>query len=373
MNLIDNKTQMNKIINFFKIKDNIPKCDVLYISGTFDYNESISGNYIIYKILKKCDFNLKVLPLFKSTKQVIDNKDLLPYKLGIKKIPEHKILVISGNDIAPNILENICKKYNSTLVCIAMTHWMYGNTSQYPELDDDFQGPNVNSRLNLYNSVKSYIITASSYSTSIHKLSNFSHIPVVQIPFPFEEIESVANFKRSSTDKKVILWGTTQPETLRKGKKQFEEILDNLFKIVEHPDDILIRTIGPKSEIKTKFKVEYLDSIPNRLTLSTIYKNSDVFALTTLADAGPMMATECIKNGTPLVSFRTNISIDFIDKGKNGFIVEQNYDFANKIFEILYKKNVHIDLEYVKNFNSEDVVYQKYDSFFKKILREYKN
>jgi glycosyltransferase involved in cell wall biosynthesis len=94
----------------------------------------------------------------------------------------------------------------------------------------------------------------------------------------------------------------------------------------------------------------------------------DVFALTTLADAGPMMAVECIKNETPLVSFATNISTDIVKDGKNGYVVDGTEEYANALYEILYNKNFHMDLDYVKEFNSEDGVIEKYEQFFKKIL-----
>jgi len=344
------------------------KCDILYISDTFDYGKSVSGNYIIYKVLSETKFNIKVLPLFKSTNQKIDDSHFLPKGLDLNNLPEHDILLVSGDDLHPSVLELICKKHNSTLVCVTMTHWMYGNTSPYPELDNDFEGNNVDNRLKLYNSVKSYMITTSTHSSNVHKMSKFSNIPFEQIPFPFEEIDSNSDFEKPHNNKKIILWGTTQPQSKRKGKDYFENTLKWLYELVDNPNDILIQTIGPKSVIDTKFEVEHLGRIPNRMELSNVYKTADVFALTTLADAGPMMATECIRNGTPLVSYSTNISYDYIDGGKNGYIVEGSEEFAEKLYEILFNNNFHMDLEYVKKFNSQNVVQKKYEQFFNKLL-----
>ena len=346
-------------------------CDILYVCGSFNYGKSVSGSYILYKILKQCDVNIKVLPLFEKSSHPVDYNDFLPSNgFEIDKLPNHKILLVSGDDLKPNVLKEICTKYNSILLNTTMTHWMYGNTSPYPELDDDFDGEKVIERLNLYNSVKSYIITASTHSTNVHKMSKFSHIPFVQIPFPLEEIDNDEAFKKQSRDKKIILWGTTQPNTPRKGKSYFENILKWLYNLMDNPTDILIQTIGEKSLIDTQFDVEYLGRIPTRFELSKIYKNADVFALTTLADAGPMMATECIRNETPLVSFSTNIASDYVDNGKNGYIVDCTEDYAKKLYEILFNKNFHIDLDYVKKINSQEVVILKYNEFFKKLLNE---
>jgi glycosyltransferase involved in cell wall biosynthesis len=251
-----------------------------------------------------------------------------------------------------------------------MTHWLYGNGSAYPELENDFIGDVVNKRLHIFENYETYIINGSSYSALIHSNSKFCNIKNIILPFPFEEIDIDNNFEKiNDVDKKVILWGTTQPETTRKGKEYFENILDWFYKMCDNPNDILIKTIGPKSEINTKFDVEYLGSIPNRKELSKVYKNVDVFALTTLADAGPMMATECIKNNTPLVSFSTNIATDLVSDGKNGYIVSETKEYASKLYEILYNKTFHMDLDYVKKFNSQETVATKYNEFFKKLLK----
>jgi DNA-directed RNA polymerase specialized sigma54-like protein len=43
---------------------------------------------------------------------------------------------------------------------------------------------------------------------------------------------------------------------------------------------------------------------------------------------------------------------------------DNNEDYANKLYEILYNKNFHMDLDYVKKFNSDEVVMQKYNERF---------
>lgn len=367
----------NSYIGYRKLRKDT-SCDVLYVCGNIDYGQSVSGSYILYKILKKIgNIKIKVLPVFDYTKSKneIDKNDFLSYiepcqqniPYLLNEIPKHKVLVISGNDLPENLIKNICQNNNSKLVNITMTHWMYGNNSEYPELDDLFDGAFIDKRVSLYNSVESYIIVGSSHSLNVHLKSKLANIPYELIPFPFDEIDT-DNSEKEILHKKVILWGTTQPDQPRKGKEYFENILDWLYKICDNPDEILIKTIGPKSEINTKFNVEYLGTIPNRKELSKVYKNVNVFALTTLADAGPMMATECIKNNTPLVSFPTNISFDLVDNGKNGYIVESTEEYAHKLYEILYNKKFHMDMDYVKKFNSEEIVIKKYKDFFKKLL-----
>jgi hypothetical protein len=355
------------------------ECDVLLVCGILDYGDSVSGNYILYKTLKKVKgIKLKVLPMFRYTNIEVDADDFLPFIEPSAKninelidvLPKHKLLFLSGNDFPNFIIKMICDRFNSKFAIITMTHWVFGNTPsiQYPEIESDMEGDVVEQRKNLYESLDATIIVGSSYSKMVFENSLFKNVNCELIPFPFEEIDVDVDYKKPVNKVKTILWGTTQPKTFRKGKSYFENILEWLYKIVNNPDDVVVKYIGKEIDIDTKFNVEYLGFIPNRKELSKVYKDVDVFALTTLADAGPMMAVECIKNETPLVSFATNISTDIVKDGKNGYVVDGTEEYANALYEILYNKNFHMDLDYVKEFNSEDGVIEKYEQFFKKIL-----
>jgi glycosyltransferase involved in cell wall biosynthesis len=358
----------------------LKKYNVLFVSGIFDYGQSVSGAYILYQILKKVkNINLKVLPLFPHTIHPIDIDEFLPYLPNhrnvsstdiINVLPEHDIMFISGEDLTNQQIFDICKHFKSKFINITMSNWMFGNTSHYPELENDYEGPFADNRLNLYNSIDAHIIPGSTHSLEVMKASKFKDLSYTFIPLPFEEIEVYDGHVDKRTDKKTILWGTQQPENPRKGKIYFENILEWLYKIIDNPSDILIRYIGPTIPLNTKFEVEYLGHIPNRIELSKIYKSSDVFALTSLADAGPMMATECLKNETPLVSFNTNISIDLVKEGKNGYVVDGTEEFAKKLHDILYNKNYHMDLDYIKNFNSEESVIRRYEEMFDTLMNK---
>lgn len=352
------------------------ECDILYICGTLEYGSSVSGNYILYKSLKKIKgVTLKVFPIYEGTSDKEEADYFLPHvdykSLSIQELiqilPKHKVLFISGNDFSNAAIHTICTHFGSKLVTITMSHWIFGNTSHYPELENDFDGPRVRERLALFESLDSYILTGSTNSYSILKQSLFKNIKSYVIPFPFDEVDTYDG--PITKNEKSILWGTQQPTNPRKGKIYFEEVLKKLYEICDNPNEITIYQIGPKVQLNTQFKVEQLGEIPNRLELSKIYKSSKVFALTTLADAGPMMALECIKNETPLVSFATNISTDLVDNGKNGYIAESIEEYAQYLYNILYKNEYHIDNDYVRQFNSENVVDENYQIFFDKLLK----
>jgi glycosyltransferase involved in cell wall biosynthesis len=338
----------------------------------------VSGGYILYKILKQIkNINLIVLPLYHNTIHPVDESHFLPKIPNarslnssdlIKVIPPHDFLFLAAEDLTNQQLFDICTHFKSKFVTITMSNWLFGNTSHYPELDNDFQGNLANQRLSLYELLNAHIVVGSTHSMNVMKASIFSNLSNSFIPLTFEEIEVYDGTVEKNTDKKIILWGTKQPDNPRKGKVYFENVLSHLYNIVNNPTDIIIHYVGPQSKLNSPFEVIYLGHIPNRMELSKAYKRSDVFALTTLADAGPMMATECLKNGTPLVSFPTNISMDFVKDGKNGYIVDGTEEFAKKLHDILYNNEYHIDLNYVKQFNSEESVIARYEVMFDNLM-----
>jgi glycosyltransferase involved in cell wall biosynthesis len=349
------------------------KIDLILASGIFDYGNSVSGNYIMYRILKSIpNLKFKVLPFFSQTSQKVDTEDFIKVN-SLDELPSHRILFATGDDLTEEQIRYICKKYNSKYMTITMAHWMYSNglnnTFPYPELDENWlKGENVERRLRLYREVNAEIVVGSSHSKSVHEKSLMKDLPCHLIPFPFEEIDiDDSYFEKSNT--KTILWGTTQPETPRKGKKEFEHILEMLYDKCENPNDITISYIGPPTNINTKFRINNYGIIPNRKELSKIYRNSTVFALTTLSDAGPMMAVECLKNKTPLVSFNTNISIDIVNEGKNGYVVTNKEEYVDKLYQILFEGNYHMDMDYIKEFNSFESVTKKYKELFEKIMK----
>lgn len=342
--------------------------DVILVTGTFDYGDSVSGGYILYKILKQIpNLKLKILPFFTQTIHPVDKEDFLT-DISIDNLPNHKILFATGDDLNEDTIAQICRKYNSKFLLITMTHWMYSNTkSSFPELDTlDFYGKFVEARLKTYKEIGAEIICGSTHSYNVHMNSMLRELPVHLIPLPFEEIDIDETIHQKS-NKRTILWGTTQPETPRKGKHYLEPILQKLHTMCIDPENVQLVVVGPTTTINTKFTVVHKGVINNRKDLSKIYKSANVFALTTLADAGPMMAVECLKNGTPLVAFPYNIANDIVKEGKNGYIVEDIDEYANKLYDILYNKNFHIDYDYIMNFNMENVVIEKYISLFKKM------
>jgi len=239
-----------------------------------------------------------------------------------------------------------------------MTSWVLGN-SAYPELDGSFNDQKTKERFQTYKDCDVSLIHVSTYSKKIQSKSLFKDLKSYIIPLPFNKFHKSKKAIKENKDTKDILWATAHPASRRKGKKEFEMILDLLKQ--KHPElsNITIHTAGPIPNIATDYKVVNHGVLP-RDKMADLFAYCDVFALTTLADSGPMVASESIVNGTPVVSYDTNITSDITNDGINGYVVKDNEDFANKIYEILKFKKYTIDHDYVKKFNSLDVVKFQY-------------
>ena len=357
------------------------KCDILYICGTLDYGHSVSGNYILYYLFSKLEkkYDINYIGLWENQQiQKYNSENFIYFEDSLKQktnaeldaiIPEHKILFLSGDDLTNSQLEYLYKKFNNKVVVCAMTSWLFGCTTQYPELYDDLMGDVAKNRYETYKRVNAHIVHVSSYSQKVQDQSLFPSVGSSIIPLPFEQIKSTSYPSMPTSTNKIILWGTTQPQRRRKGLKEFEEILKIFKEKYPERSNIEIHTVGPPPHLQSPFNVVDKGSL-DREGIARTYQESDVFALTTLADSGPMMAAESIKNNTPLVSFNTNVSMDITYNGINGYTVDSNEDFADKLYVILYESDFEISHDFIKKFNSEEIVLNKYQNLFNGILNK---
>jgi len=352
-------------------------CDILYICGVPFYNQSISGNGIILNILNSLGetFNVKKIALNWNANQFDDfifSTDSLSDKSNdwLKNhIPSHKILFLAGDDLTNDQLIFINKHFKSQTVVYVMTNWLFGDGDAYPELNKSFSGEVSLKRLNAYKEISCHILNASSYCEKIQGMSLFKDVDSSLIPLPFNQIHVCQPIKEKNTKDKIILWGSAHPTTRRKGLFEFEDILKILKQKYPKTDEIKIHTAGPDPKLNCPFEV-INKGLLDQNSMSLAYQHANVFALTTLADGGPMMAAESIKNKTPIVSFQTNISTDLTLNGVNGYTVQTKEDFADKLYKILFELDFKIDHSFVNKFNGEEVVLDKYNKLFNTFLKK---
>ena len=193
--------------------------------------------------------------------------------------------------------------------------------------------------------------------------------------------QEVRNTLGISPDDKVILWGTTSPTNLRKGKALMEEVLTYLWDIMTEEERQKTRllqvgpipTTRPFHEIQ-KFDVFYSGYIPDRRQMAAAYRCADVSVCTTVSDAGPMMVTESLSNQCPVVGFDRSVISNIVENGISGYIIENldTEEMAKKTLEILrspdHQKISHAAMDAALKYHDPTTIKEKWKTLFEEII-----
>lgn len=171
-------------------------------------------------------------------------------------------------------------------------------------------------------------------------------------------------------NKFYILTGCQTAKAKRKGFEYLVEALkilhQNLNEAQRNKIVVLTvsRTINESFE-NIPFKKQHIDYINDYRLLSLLYQASDVFVNSSIEDSGPMMVSEALACGTPVVGFDMGVVTNMVINDYNGYKAKLKdcSDLANGIHAILilnkkefsvYSKNAVMQveefscLEYVK-------------------------
>jgi len=131
-------------------------------------------------------------------------------------------------------------------------------------------------------------------------------------------------------DKKIILVGSHNLQDPRKG-------MDRLIKAAHliaarktaadapafEKNDILFLLMGNNTRAlaaELPFPTRNMGYVHSEIELALAYQAADVFASPSLEDAGPMMVSQSMQCGTPVVAFDMGIAPELITSGENGYI-----------------------------------------------------
>lgn len=136
---------------------------------------------------------------------------------------------------------------------------------------------------------------------------------------------------------KVIFAGSNNAKDERKGRKYLVKALDLFWDRIndKERDKIIIILAGNynhKDEQTSgiKFKKHLMEYIKDYRLLSLVYQASDIYVNPSLEDGGPMMVTEALACGTPVVGFEMGYLFDntYIKDGYNGYRVKMKDTMA---------------------------------------------
>lgn len=370
------------------------KADIIHISGFDTYNTHDSGNYIVFNALRELDYDSKMILALGKNKPDEDTF-LIPKHKIINSIEEAKVVVLHDSLLSYQEIKKLYEKLGCQIVIITMTHFHLTTGGSkgcpsYPELNSDSE--NLSNEMLLANKrevMKNLPITLVYGSTYTGKVTedfdmynNKALIPLpADVPYCKSPKEQVRKHLGLDVDKKYIFWGTTQPQTYRKGKRLFDECLDHLWNSISETqrDQISILSVGPRpggfGNI-SGFKAIYCGYQKTRKDMSVRYRASDISVCTTIADAGPMMISESMCNETPVVAFDRSIAIDLCQDGETGYLIPDldTIKMSNAIKKILFEDDImKISKKSRKKyltFHEKDVIIYTWNKLLKSLMEK---
>ena len=221
-------------------------------------------------------------------------------------------------------------------------------------------------------------------NSSVFKHNRTELLPIPNdIPYAAESKEELRKALGAPIDKKIILWGTTQPHNHRKGRFLASEALMHMWHRCdpEERQNIHVLNVGPPSPIpfhETQgFKVLGTGYVKNRQHMAKLYKLSDIALCTTISDAGPMMVSESMRNECPVIAFDRSVALDIVTSGINGYIIKNldTVEMATRSLELLRDPNLEeiskkcpAGVEQHHNFER---ITQKWDSIINELIKDY--
>jgi glycosyltransferase involved in cell wall biosynthesis len=191
----------------------------------------------------------------------------------------------------------------------------------------------------------------------VRESSLFPDARVARIPLPMNtevfrplEKEIARKVLRLPSGERILMFGATY---LRDGRKGTDRLLAALHQLREmigtqkNMDSIKIRVLivganGRELLSKIPFEAVYTGTIHDELLMALAYQAADVFICPSLDDSGPMMISESMLCGTPVVAFDTGIAPDIIEHGKNGYLASLGdaQDLARGMLSLLIEPKI---------------------------------
>lgn len=182
-----------------------------------------------------------------------------------------------------------------------------------------------------------------------------------------------------SDDHFYILTGAQNMEDPRKGFSYLLEALEKLDKElpVEQKERIVLLVVSNSVNEefnRVTFKKQKIDYIKDYRLLSLLYQAADIFINSSIEDSGPMMVSEALACGTPVVGFDTGVVMNMVTDNYNGYKAplkdsRKLADGIKDIFELdkdsynVFSKNA---VKQVEEFSS----YEYASTIFSKILEQ---
>tara|TARA_A100001015_G_scaffold321312_1_gene451402 strand:- start:3466 stop:4671 length:1206 start_codon:yes stop_codon:yes gene_type:complete len=236
-------------------------------------------------------------------------------------------------------IKNLKKKYFEKINFVAISAWLKGKAENSYVLNN-YKILQINNNIDL---------------------KNFNEI----------DQDKAKSILKINTNKKIILFGANNPQSIRKGWKIFLETLKKLNK--EKYFLLIFGNFWSSTEIE-KIGIEFksLGFLEDKTILNAAYSSSDFFVATSLQEAFGKTWVESVACNRPVICFKNTGISENIKHKINGFIVDNisSSDLKNAIdwvsnnFNYSNKNKMR---ETIQIFDSKNIA-KEYLRLYKKIL-----
>ena len=206
------------------------------------------------------------------------------------------------------------------------------------------------------------------------KIINLPNPINTEIYKPFDKINS-RKLWNLPLNKKLILFGamsaTSDP---RKGFKELTESLKKLKS--KNIEFVVFGSNAPENQPDFGFKIHYMGTLSDDVTLVTLYNAVDVMVVPSLQENLSNAIMESLSCGTPVVGFDIGGNSDMIEHKQTGYLAKpyNTTNLAEGIDWIIKNKNYNQLCEnsrkkVLKEFDSK-VVAEKYIELYKEIIKK---
>ena len=193
-----------------------------------------------------------------------------------------------------------------------------------------------------YSYLNADIFSSALYDLNFAKKSIIKFKEYHQLYYPIDEgIFKPAESARNKATDFTLFANVNSVEDPRKGFNYLLTVLINLDKRLARKVRFLC--LSNKKYQGYKFNNIYFEEFEfckNVNDLVGLYQQTDVFLCASIEDSAPMMLQEALLCGVPAVSFDTGVGKQFIQEGRQGYVVPR-YDivsFEEKLYTLIEKR-----------------------------------
>ncbi|MDX1965372.1 MAG: glycosyltransferase [Pirellulales bacterium] len=178
---------------------------------------------------------------------------------------------------------------------------------------------------------------------------------IAEIPLPLDTTVFIPADRQQAReqlglplDKRLVLFGASYLDEPRKGGAKLIAALHQLRGIMTQEkcsagctaEDVELVIIGQRGEFLARhcpFPSRLVGSLRDGPELARAYQAADLFVCPSIEDAGPMMISESLLCGTPVVAFDTGVAGEVVHTGQTGYLAGDfaPRDLARGIFTVL--------------------------------------